>query len=417
MDLVHRYGEWIKNKLPDNPKAAGRYIRLGLVLESFAKKHLGDKNVPAPYRDLNVLALNGMRHTLEHPETAAWTNLFTPVEILQTFGLNCLSIEMMGSFLAGFTIEDWCIDQAEASGIAPTLCSYHKSFIGAVENGLIPNPKCAVTTSIVCDANLQTFRYTASQGNVPLTLLDIPNAYSKDGVHYVVTQLKAWIASLEDLTHQHFDEVKLKAALSRENASFATYAHFLDLTRTRAYPSTLTLQMFVLYASHLIIGSPEALAFFKALEADAKTRPMFSGKRLFWLHVLPFYQPALKAAFNLSQKYQIQATDMNLDYNKPLDVEHPLEALAEKMMKNIFVGPLTRRIAAERDLIKGTGADGVIAFNHWGCKQMAGAAALMKDALKDTGVPFLILDGDGIDPRNTPEGQIKTRLEAFLEML
>ena len=41
----------------------------------------------------------------------------------------------------------------------------------------------------------------------------------------------------------------------------------------------------------------------------------------------------------------------------------------------------------------------------------------MKKALADANIPYLILDGDGIDPRNSPEGQIKTRLEAFLEML
>ena len=417
MDIVHRYGQWIKNKLPDNPKAAGRYIRLGLRLESFAKRHLGDKNIPLPYRDLNCLALDGMLHTLEHPESAAWTNLFTPVEILQNFDLSCLSIEMMGSFLSGFTIEDWCIDQAEAEGIAPTLCSYHKAFIGAVDAGLIPMPKCAVTTSIVCDANLQTFRYTADSRHIPTTLLDIPNEKSKDSVAYVVTQLNDWIAQLEDLNHQGFDLDKLRDTLDRENQSFEAYRHFIELTRSRYYPSTLTLQMFVLYASHLIIGSPEALDFFKRIETDAASRPVFSGKRIFWLHVLPFYEPALKHAFNLSKKYQIQATDMNLDYNLPLDLDHPLEALAEKMVDNIFVGPLDRRIDAERRLIRETGADGVISFNHWGCKQMAGAANLMKKALSDTGIPYLILDGDGIDPRNSPEGQIKTRLEAFLEML
>ena len=30
---------------------------------------------------------------------------------------------------------------------------------------------------------------------------------------------------------------------------------------------------------------------------------------------------------------------------------------------------------------------------------------------------LLILDGDGIDRRNSHDGQIKTRLEAFLEMI
>ena len=32
-------------------------------------------------------------------------------------------------------------------------------------------------------------------------------------------------------------------------------------------------------------------------------------------------------------------------------------------------------------------------------------------------IPMLILDGDVIDKRNSHDGQIKTRLEAFLELI
>ena len=59
----------------------------------------------------------------------------------------------------------------------------------------------------------------------------------------------------------------------------------------------------------------------------------------------------------------------------------------------------------------------VIHFCHWGCKKASGGSVLLKDAMKEEGIPMLILDGDGIDKRNNHDGQIKTRLEAFLEML
>ena len=61
--------------------------------------------------------------------------------------------------------------------------------------------------------------------------------------------------------------------------------------------------------------------------------------------------------------------------------------------------------------------DGVIHYCHWGCKQSAGGVSYLKKAAAERGIPMLILDGDAIDRRNTPEGQIKTRTEAFLEML
>ena len=60
--------------------------------------------------------------------------------------------------------------------------------------------------------------------------------------------------------------------------------------------------------------------------------------------------------------------------------------------------------------------DGIINFCHWGCKQAFGGSGILK-AADIGGVPFLNLDGDGIDARNSHDGQLKTRLEAFLEIV
>ena len=34
-----------------------------------------------------------------------------------------------------------------------------------------------------------------------------------------------------------------------------------------------------------------------------------------------------------------------------------------------------------------------------------------------SGIPMLILDGDALDRRNNHDGQVKTRFEAFLELI
>lgn len=418
MGLVERYGEWIKKTMAaDNTSKARKQINFGLAYESFIKKHFENKEVPQPYNDINVIGLKAIEGALKHPEHSAWCNLFAPVEILQNFDLSCLSIEMMASFLGGFIIDDYFIDQAEAEGMSPTLCSYHKCFIGAVDSGLVPPAAYAVTTSMICDANIQTFRHTTEKAHVPLTIIDTPNDTSEAAEDYIIAQLKELIKNLEDTTHKKFSMTKLRQAIERENASFAAYSRFLELQKNKYYPSTLTLQMFILFASHLIIGTPEALKFYEDLERDVVTHPDFHGKRIFWVHLMPFYQETLKDTFNLSHDYQIQASDMNLDYNQHLDVNDPLRAIAKKMLGNIFVGPLERRIEAEKRLADEVGADGIIEFCHWGCKQMSGGANIMKNALKDAGYPVLVLDGDGVDRRNSHDGQIKTRLEAFLEML
>ena len=52
-----------------------------------------------------------------------------------------------------------------------------------------------------------------------------------------------------------------------------------------------------------------------------------------------------------------------------------------------------------------------------GMQTILSGSLLLKEKLNEMNIPMLILDGDGIDRRNSHDGQIKTRLEAFLEML
>lgn len=169
-----------------------------------------------------------------------WGNILAPCEVINSMGIRMISVEALACFLSGYHLEDFFIDYAQSIGLAPTLCSYHKAFVGAVESGVCPKPKYAVTTSLSCDGNLNTFRFLEKQEQVPFSLLDVP--YTND-------------------------------------------------------------------------------------------------------------------------------------------------------------------------------EDAVIHFCHWGCKQVSGGSNILKNDMKEKEIPMLILDGDGIDKRNSHDGQIKTRLEAFLEMI
>ena len=76
-----------------------------------------------------------------------------------------------------------------------------------------------------------------------------------------------------------------------------------------------------------------------------------------------------------------------------------------------------RRADRALKMAKTVGADGAILFCHWGCKETCGASPVIADALESAGIPVLILSGDGVDRRNSPDGQAGTRISAFLEML
>ena len=100
-----------------------------------------------------------------------------------------------------------------------------------------------------------------------------------------------------------------------------------------------------------------------------------------------------------------------------MDETKPFHALAKKIIRNLYNGSYSHKADMVGKLADTLHPDAVIQFCHWGCKQSSGGSLLLKEKLNEMNIPMLILDGDGIDRRNSHDGQIKTRLEAFLEML
>ena len=100
-----------------------------------------------------------------------------------------------------------------------------------------------------------------------------------------------------------------------------------------------------------------------------------------------------------------------------MDEAHPLNALSRKMIRNLYNGPFERKARGCLDYVRRFRCDGAVQFCHWGCKQSAGSALLMKKRMAENGTPMLILDSDALDRRNMQDGQISTRFEAFTEVL
>jgi benzoyl-CoA reductase/2-hydroxyglutaryl-CoA dehydratase subunit BcrC/BadD/HgdB len=140
-------------------------------------------------------------------------------------------------------------------------------------------------------------------------------------------------------------------------------------------------------------------------------------KRVIWCHVLPYYVEPLKEVFNFSDKYQLLISDLNYDQVVELDEGDILGSMARRLIMNHFNGSVERRVESVTRMADKLGADGAVIFCHWGCKQSNGGAFILRDALKSAGIDTLVLDGDACDRSNTNEGQLATRLQAFLEIL
>lgn len=417
MSVVDKYIDYVKEEAMKRPEKSWNRILLGLQANKWRMRLLPTKDLSKGYQKLEQMMMGMVADSLSREGSYVWGNIFAPCELVHCFGLRTLSIEVLSCYMSGFHLEDYFIDYAQDIGLAPTLCSYHKTFVGGVESGVIQKPDYAITTSLSCDGNLNTFRYLEKKAGVPFTFLDIPYAADEESVTYLAGQLRSLAASLEELTGRKFEEEKLKETIRIENETRKELMRFFEYQTKRRYPGALISHLYMMMGMHLLIGTQEFLDLIRFMNQEIADCPVFEGKKILWLHLIPFHQETLKKYFDRNEDYQIIASDIILDYMEEMDAEHPFEALAKKIIRNLYNGSYAYKADAIASLCDRLHPDAVIYFCHWGCKQASGGSILLKEKMQQKQIPTLILDGDGIDKRNSHDGQIKTRLEAFLEML
>lgn len=417
MWIADKYIDYVKESTMEHPDQSWGKILMGFRANKLRTKLLPKKGLAKGYQKLESMLMSFVADSLAHPNSYVWGNIFSPCEIVQCFGLNTLSIECLACYLSGYHLEDYFIDYAQNTGIAPTLCSYHKTFVGAMDSGAIPVPKYAVTTSLSCDGNLNTFRYLEKKKGVPFSFLDIPYGDDEASVDYLAGQLRDFTGELERRFGVPFKEEKLREALEMEKETRRELIRFLKLQSERYYPGELISHLYLMMGMHLLIGTREFLDLVRFMVEDIQSYPKFTGKKILWVHLLPFYQESLQAYFNTNPNYQVIASDIAIDSMEELDASRPFHALAKKIIRNLYNGSYSHKAQMVAGLARELQPDAVIQFCHWGCKQSSGGSLLLKERMQEMDIPMLILDGDGIDKRNSHDGQIKTRLEAFLEML
>jgi benzoyl-CoA reductase/2-hydroxyglutaryl-CoA dehydratase subunit BcrC/BadD/HgdB len=77
-------------------------------------------------------------------------------------------------------------------------------------------------------------------------------------------------------------------------------------------------------------------------------------------------------------------------------------------------GDQPRRSAFVKDMIRDFKVDGVIAERLVMCDNWTGEQFMIGEDLKEAGIPYMRLDRDYV---NIGAGQLRTRVQAFLEMM
>ena len=417
MDVVETFGNAVDKLTDDNP-ARGRWLlKTGWEAMNLKFKYLPDRRTFPSDRFLAHMMMDAMLAPLQRPEDAAMVSIFVPCELIQEVGLNPYNVEGFSCYVEASNAEQSCIHAAEDDGIADTLCSYHKTFIGAAQRGLMPKPRLIVYTNVSCDANMLTFRKLSDLFNVPVFNIDVPTTPCEEAVAYVERQMRDLGRFLEEHTGKRIDEDRLRQRMSLSYNTMEAYDLACQLRADRDVPADIVSPLYCAIANNLLLGTPAEATYVSKLLDDVMNAPAKKGKHVYWMHTVPYWSDAVKDCFKLNDRAQIVACELGQVCAVDFDPDKPYEAMARRLVYNSFNGSATRRIQAGIDRARRQNVDGVVWFNHWGCKHTIGASQLAKHMFEEAGFPFLAFDGDGVDKAHGGEGQTATRLEAFLEMI
>jgi benzoyl-CoA reductase/2-hydroxyglutaryl-CoA dehydratase subunit BcrC/BadD/HgdB len=288
----------------------------------------------------------------------------------------------------------------------------------------MPEPDFLVATSSPCSGGLAVMENLARHFGRDLFVLHVPQEASPAGVRYLADQMRELAAFVSAHTGEPLDRERLAAAVGHTNAARERMAEVFRLAaRTPSPANGKVLGNFGIVMA-LLLGTPAGEAVARAYRDDFRARaergaPGVPGerRRLLWIqNRIQFKHPLIEV---LEQDYGavVVADELNAITWEPIDPADPFEGLARRSISIPFNGPIERRVAHLQAQAREYRVDGAINPCHWGCRQGTGARGLIAEGLRAVGVPVLNLEVDCIDPRPFAEGQLRTRLEAFAEML
>ncbi len=417
MNIIEKFGAMVGDAALKDPEKARRLLLTGYRLQEQRLRFFPDKEIPPSGQYAALVVMKNMIQALAKPDNAAMVSIFVPGELVTAAGLTPYSVEAISCFLAGTKCEQAFLRKTLEEGFPETMCSYHRVFLGAALTEILPKPRCMIYTNLACDGNMMTFPYLKQTCDRPGFYIDVPYEKNRESVLYVADQLRKLKSFLEDVTGRKISEEAVRQSVLNSKKAAENYRKQLELRKDHDPVTSLTYELYAIFMCHLLAGSETAVRYTKLLLEDVKKAPKGEGLHILWMHIMPFLQEPVKEVFNYSKTVHLSACDFVADGFRQMQSDDPYEAMAEKMVYCIYNGNVSQRIELAKELARITNADGGILFAHWGCKGTIGASGLIKNSLEKAELLTMVLDGDGCNPANTSDGQVSTRLQAFLEML
>lgn len=357
-------------------------------------------------------------------ERVAWCGVTAPFDLLAAMGVTSCFVEFVGAMLASTGMEGMFLETAEQAGFGGDTCGYHRSVLGAAQKQMMPVPDFLIATSSPCSGGLAVMENLARHFEKDLFVLNVPQESTAISVRYLADQIREMVAFVSAHTGAPLDGEHFRQAIANTNRARAIMAEAYQLAQAVPSPANGRLMGNFGIVIALLLGTEAAVEIARAYRDDfaAKVETKKGGiaderLRLLWIqNRIQFKNPLIDMLEN-DFGAAVIADELNAITWDPIDPDDPFAGLARRAISIPFNGQVERRVGHLQQMARDYRIDGAINPCHWGCRQGTGARGLIADGLKSIGVPVLNLEVDCVDSRNFSEGQLRTRIEAFAEML
>ncbi len=370
----------------------------------------------------------------------AWCTSVGPAELLRSFGFEVYFPENHGALLGATRSATDLIPEAGKKGFSNHICSYTTSDIGSFLTGHtplqshygmsgIPKPDLIVYNTNQCREVEDWFTFYADHFKCPIAGIHPPrylNEVTKAEIDLVVKQHKSIIPVCEETSGKKFDIDAFRETLRLSREATALWQKVLRTAKSS--PAPISFFDGTIHMGPIVVlrGTETARKYYETLlaelEGNVRNRVGILEKevnRIFW-DGMPIWgkNRMLSDLFIQNNTSVVASTYCNSWIFDDFDESDPFESSAFAYTQ-IFIN---RSEKAKMKMLSAWlsefSCDGIIYHDTKTCFNNSNAKFGLPQRLKEeTGIPYLIIEGDLCDLRFFSEGQSITKIETFIEQL
>ena len=375
------------------------------------------------------------KNARHNKQKIAWITSGGPVELLLAFDIIPIYPENHGAMVGATKMGGQLCSVAEGLGYSPDLCSYFRIDVGQAESGIspiagLPEPDLLVCSNNICKTVTKWYEIQSRRYNVPMIMIDHPfieGEMEPAAVRYVAEQLREMVTQLEQITGTKLDQEKFLAVAQRSVEGVRLWEKCLETCALKPAPMSSIDAFFHMAPIVTLRGDQQAVNYYATLLAELQARaekgigalenerhrllfdniPMWYATKYFYNKLGEYGAAVVTATYTASWGMEKDLTDGDF-----------YEAAAYNYLAPYINRGFAKRLQILEGLLKKYHCDGYIMHSARSCKAYSLGQYDLRDELTTrTGVPGVVIEGDIADERQWSEGQVNTRLEAFLEGL